>query len=50
MALDIRFDNDKSELRIRVSGRFDFALHQDFRQATDQASDADRHGERSEGG
>ncbi len=39
MALDIRFDNDKSELRIRVSGRFDFALHQDFRQATDQASE-----------
>ncbi len=40
MAVDIRFDKDKRELQIRVSGRFDFALHQDFRRATEEASGA----------
>ena len=38
MPVDIRFDKDKRELHIRVSGRFDFALHQDFRRATEEAS------------
>jgi len=35
MAVDIRQDSAKKELQIKVAGRFDFGVHQDFRKATD---------------
>lgn len=37
MAVETQLDQDKKILTIRIGGRFDFAVHQDFRKATDQA-------------
>ncbi len=37
MAVDTQIDKDKKVLTIKINGRFDFAVHQDFRKATDQA-------------
>ena len=39
MAVDTHIDKDNKILTIRVSGRFDFGVHQDFRKATDMAED-----------
>lgn len=38
MAVDTNLDAGTKTLTIKVSGRFDFGLHQDFRKATEQAS------------
>jgi anti-anti-sigma factor len=38
MAVDTTLDASTKTLTIKVSGRFDFGIHQDFRQATEQAS------------
>lgn len=35
MPLEIIHNSEKQELTIRVSGRFDFGVHQDFRKATE---------------
>ena len=35
MAVDIKLNSEKSELNIKVSGRFDFSVHQDFRKASE---------------
>lgn len=37
MAVDTQIDKDKKILTIRINGRFDFAVHQEFRKATDLA-------------
>ena len=42
MAVDVNLDSGKQELKIRVSGRFDFGVHQDFRIATEKATDSVR--------
>lgn len=38
MAVDTNLDAATKTLTIKVSGRFDFGIHQDFRKATEQAS------------
>jgi len=38
MALETRLDTASETLTISISGRFDFGIHQDFRNATEQAS------------
>jgi len=38
MAVETRLDSASKTLTINISGRFDFGLHQDFRKATEQAS------------
>jgi anti-anti-sigma factor len=38
MALDTKLDTASKTLTIGISGRFDFGIHQDFRKATEQAS------------
>lgn len=38
MALDTKLDTASKTLTIAVSGRFDFGIHQEFRKATEQAS------------
>lgn len=37
MALDTQLDAASKTLTIKVSGRFDFGIHQDFRKATELA-------------
>jgi HptB-dependent secretion and biofilm anti anti-sigma factor len=39
MAVDVNLNAEKQELKIRVSGKFDFGVHQDFRMATEKATD-----------
>lgn len=38
MAVETSLDAEKKVLEIKISGRFDFSVHQDFRKATQQAS------------
>jgi anti-anti-sigma factor len=38
MAIETKLDEEKRTLEIKISGRFDFSVHQDFRKATQQAS------------
>jgi len=38
MALETRLDSATNTLEIKISGRFDFGIHQEFRKATEQAS------------
>ena len=38
MAVDTSLDSVTKTLVIKISGRFDFGVHQDFRKATEQAS------------
>ena len=38
MALGTHLDLTTKTLKIKISGRFDFGIHQDFRKATEQAS------------
>lgn len=38
MAVETHLDAEKQILEIKISGRFDFSVHQDFRKATQQAS------------
>jgi len=38
MAIETHLDSASKTLTINILGRFDFGLHQDFRQATTQAS------------
>lgn len=38
MAVETNLDAEKKVLEIKISGRFDFSVHQDFRKATQQAS------------
>jgi anti-anti-sigma factor len=38
MAVDAKLDSANKSLEIKISGRFDFSVHQDFRKATDQTS------------
>jgi anti-anti-sigma factor len=38
MTLETTVDLEKQFLEIKISGRFDFSVHQDFRRATQQAS------------
>jgi anti-anti-sigma factor len=38
MAIETKLDAEKQILEIKISGRFDFSVHQDFRKATQQAS------------
>ena len=40
MAVETNLDSSSKTLKIAISGRFDFGLHQDFRKATEQASGA----------
>ncbi len=37
MAIETILDNASKSLEIKVSGRFDFSVHQEFRQASDKA-------------
>ena len=39
MGVDVSLNSENRELSIRVSGRFDFSVHQDFRKATEQVVD-----------
>ncbi len=36
MPVEVHKDSSKSELKIKVSGRFDFSMHQDFRKVSEQ--------------
>lgn len=36
MPVEVHKDAGKGELRINVSGRFDFSMHQDFRKVSEQ--------------
>jgi len=38
MAVDTQLDTATETLTIKISGRFDFGIHQDFRKATEQIS------------
>lgn len=38
MAIDTNLDSGTHTLVIKVSGRFDFGVHQDFRKATEKAT------------
>ena len=38
MALETHVDSATKTLEIKISGRFDFGIHQDFRKATEQTS------------
>ncbi len=38
MGIETRLDSASKTLTINISGRFDFAVHQQFRKATEQAS------------
>jgi len=38
MALETHIDSATKTLEIKISGRFDFGIHKDFRKATEQAS------------
>jgi anti-anti-sigma factor len=38
MAVETIVDAEKKVLEIKISGRFDFSVHQDFRKAMQQAS------------
>ena len=38
MALETRLDSETNTLEIKITGRFDFGIHQEFRKATEQAS------------
>jgi len=38
MAVQTKLDSASKTLEIKISGRFDFGMHQEFRKATDQAS------------
>ena len=38
MALETRLDSATNTLKIIISGRFDFGIHQEFRKASEQAS------------
>lgn len=38
MAVETNLDAENKRLEIKISGRFDFSVHQDFRKATQQAS------------
>jgi HptB-dependent secretion and biofilm anti anti-sigma factor len=43
MSVSSQYNKDKKELVIRVTGRFDFSLHQDFRKVSDMnKEDIDR--------
>ncbi|MBS3955523.1 MAG: STAS domain-containing protein [Methylomicrobium sp.] len=43
MSVSSQYNKDKKELVIRVTGRFDFSLHQDFRKVSDMdKQDIDR--------
>ena len=42
MSVDVKLDSGNRELKIRVSGRFDFGVHQDFRIAMEKATDSIR--------
>ena len=39
MPVDIHLDASKKELQVKVSGRFDFSMHQDFRKLSEQAAE-----------
>ncbi len=38
MAIETKLDTERQILEIKITGRFDFSVHQDFRRATQQAS------------
>lgn len=38
MAIETKIDAEQQILEIKITGRFDFSVHQDFRKATQQAS------------
>lgn len=38
MTIQTKLDENKQILEIKITGRFDFSVHQDFRRATQQAS------------
>ncbi len=40
MSVNVELKNDASELNIKISGRFDFGVHQELRKATDKISSA----------
>ncbi|MDP2177982.1 STAS domain-containing protein [Methylicorpusculum sp.] len=40
MSVSSQYNKDKKELVIRVTGRFDFSLHQDFRKVSDMDKQA----------
>jgi HptB-dependent secretion and biofilm anti anti-sigma factor len=40
MAVETDFDSSKNTLTIKVSGRFDFAVHQEFRRAIEKITAA----------
>ncbi|MGR9114518.1 MAG: STAS domain-containing protein [Gammaproteobacteria bacterium] len=35
MAVQIKMNSEKNEMNIKVSGRFDFSVHQEFRKASE---------------
>jgi len=38
MSVELQYNEANRECRIVISGRFDFAIHQDFRQASEKAT------------
>ncbi len=38
MAVNVNLKADTRELTVKISGRFDFSVHQDIRKATDQVT------------
>ncbi len=40
MSVNVELKNDTSELSIKISGRFDFSVHQELRKATDKINSA----------
>lgn len=38
MAIETKINEERQILEIKITGRFDFSVHQDFRKATQQAS------------
>jgi anti-anti-sigma factor len=40
MSVNVELKSDVGELNIKISGRFDFSVHQEFRKATEKISSA----------
>lgn len=38
MPVEVHLNTSNKELQVKVSGRFDFSMHQDFRKLSEQAS------------
>lgn len=38
MSVSIEQNSQENELKIKINGRFDFGIHQDFRKASEQAN------------